>query len=100
GRGAFAFPFDPDLPPEIRPALWAPAVTASIVIVDEGDGLAPLAVTDRHLHRRQCHDGTHIVVRAGRQKLRFWLRRAPVPNDTAFHLPLDALFDGRVRAVR
>jgi len=100
GRGAFAFPCDPDLPPETRPALWAPALAASIVIVDEGDGLARLAVTDRHLHRRQCHDGTHIVARAGRQKLRFWLRRAPALHDTAFYLPLDALFDGRVRAVR
>ncbi|WP_420143987.1 DUF2285 domain-containing protein [Sphingobium sp.] len=100
GRGAFAFPIDPSLPPETLPALWSPALTASIVIIDKGDGLAPLAVTDRHLHRRRSHDGTHIVVRAGRQKLRFWLRSQPVLHDTAFHLPLDSLFDGRVNAVR
>lgn len=98
GRGAFAFPFDPDLPPETRPALWDPAAAACVVIIDPGpDFPVPHALPGlRQLG--QAEDGTHAVLFACGRTIRLWLRGPQRELRTAFHLPDDPLFDGRLRA--
>ena len=102
GRGAFAFPFDPDLPPESRPALWDPAAAACVVIIDPGpDFPVPHALPGlRQLGL--ATDGTHAVLFAGGRTIRLWLRGPQrglqYEPCTAFHLPDDPLFDGRLRA--
>lgn len=98
GHGAFAFPIDPDRSPRDDPALWDPAVAACVVIIDPGpDFPVPHALPGL---RRLGHaeDGTHAVLFSGGRTIRLWLRGPQREPRTAFHLPDDPLFAGRLRA--
>lgn len=102
GHGAFAFPIDPDRSPRDDPALWDPAVAACIVIIDPGPDFPPPHALPGLRQIGQADDGTHAVLFAGGRTIRLWLR-GPQRGlhhgpRTAFHLPDDPLFDGRLRA--
>lgn len=104
GHGAFAFPVDPDRSPRDDPALWDPAVAACVVIIDPGpDFLVPQALPGLK-QLGQADDGTHAVLFAGGRTIRLWLRGPQRDLQhgprTAFHLPDDPLFDGRLRATK
>lgn len=96
GRGACVFPFDPDRPVDGHPAFWDAAVATSVVIVDPGPDFPELAAPGMRRHAIDARDGCHLVLRDRRRTWRVWLR-APAPA-SAFHLPRDPHFSGRLRA--
>lgn len=101
GHGAFAFPFDPDQSPSETPALWDPACTAAIVIIDPGRDFPALDTIAGLQSRLQGDDGCHLVLRARGRTVRLWLRAGPAAlATTGFHLPHDPLFEGRLHATR
>lgn len=102
GHGAFAFPVAPDRSPRDDPALWDPAVAACVVIIDPGPDFPPPHALPGLRQLGQADEGTHAVLFAGGRTIRLWLR-GPQRGlrhgpRTAFHLPDDPLFDGRLRA--
>lgn len=99
GHGAFAFPVDPDQSPRDDPALWDPAVTACVVIIDPGPDFPTPQALPGLQQLGHADDGTHAVLSAGGRTIRLWVRGPQSSNRTAYHLPDDRLFDGRLRAI-
>lgn len=79
-NGGWSFAFDPDLPAAQAPAIWAPHVTALMVILDTApDGFSTMTTADV---RRAVMvsieidrpDGCYLVATAGQARYRLWVR--------------------------
>lgn len=78
--GGWSFAFDPDLHAASVPAIWAPHVTALMVILDTApDGFSTLTSSDmRHVFMVAIEieraDGCYLVVNVGDTRYRLWVR--------------------------
>lgn len=76
GDGGWWLPFDPDLSPRDRPALWHPAVAAAVVpLAAAPAGVAGIALpaSARPLISHADREAKHLVIDAGGTRHRLWI---------------------------
>ena len=83
GDGGWWFPFNPDLSPRVRPALWHPATAAAVVPLAAARadvaGVA-LPASARRLISEAHSEGKHLVLDAGGVRHRLWIADGSVDD--------------------
>lgn len=97
--GGYPFPCGPDLHPEDAPALWRPALSTAVVVLDAAptDAANALSVEPAALGEIlsdvQLPTGRHLVIDDGLGRHRLWLRNPTPGARLAFVITNDRRFD-------